>query len=300
MLPGGYVPEHPSSALPPASSSTCTRHHSGGRGEAVILPTGHTFGVIPAWQKPGPNPPWHRANSSSTTDWHKATAACFQTHVGIGRMEKQPSRWYSRLQLYFIASLMAFPFSVHYYVTSLPYRNKRKHWNFYFIMETITSPNAINTIRGVEVTWQLVTAAIPDKDGARAQGTCRTSCKQKANLGLEWGSFVEKLNENYLMCSCHWGAELWVPWAAVLEFGCWQLLPHQGGRHCCTGWLSLPEDPSPSQESPSPTERSQLWACHVIQPGSKEMMPAPCGKHGGNCQEHLAQEWLPLTAASSP
>lgn len=289
MLPRGYVPEHPSSALPHAASSTCTRHRSGGCGTAMILPTGHAFVVIPAWQEPGPNPPQHRANGSSTTDWHKATAVCFQTHVGIGSMEKQPSRWYSRLRHYFIVSLMAFPFSVQYYVTPLPYRNRRKHWNFYFIMETITSPNAINTIRGVEVTWQLVTAVVPDKSNARAPGylqnLLQTKSKPWAGVGFIRGKVKWKLLK------------------ALLPLRSWTL----SSLGSCFGvWLLAA--PAPPGRTPLPHRVAEPPRGRQSQPGKPQPyqevsavgMPGHPAWEEGNDASTMWQAWAKLPRVPGP
>lgn len=167
-------------------------------------------------------------------------------------------------------------------------------------METITSPDGIITIRGVEVTWQLVTAALPDKGNARAHGYLQDLLQTKGELGAGAAVSCEKdkwkpLNvllpprswTVYFPGSCFWLRLLGLP-------------PHWGGRHCCVGWLSPPEDHSPSQASPSPTKRAQLWTWHSLQPGRKEAMPATYGKRGENCCEHLVYGHLPLTAASRP
>lgn len=89
------------------------------------------------------------------------------------------------------------------------------------------------------------------------------------------------------MHSYYQRAGLCVSLAALFGFGCWGLLPHWRRCHYCIGWLSPLKYHSLSQASSSSTERAQLWMCHVIQPGRSKMIPAPCGKHEGNCYEHL-------------
>lgn len=163
-------------------------------------------------------------------------------------------------------------------------------------METSTSPDAINTIRGVEVTWQLVTAVLPDTGNARARRYLQDLLQTKGELGAGAAVSPEKVKRKprnaslpprgwsvHFLGSCFWFRLLGAP--APLG----RMSP-----------LSLLEDHSPSQASPSPTKRAQLWTCHATQPGRREVMPAPCGKHEGNCHKHLIYGQPPLTEASSP
>lgn len=167
-------------------------------------------------------------------------------------------------------------------------------------METITSPDGINTIRGVEVTWQLVTAALPDRGNARAHGYLQDLLQTKGELGagaavscekVKWKPLNALLSPRswtvYFLGSCFW---LWLL-GAPAPLGRTSLLRRVA---------EPPEDHSPSQASPSPTKRAQLWTCRSLQPGRKEAMPAPYGKRGGNCREHLVYGHPPLTAASRP
>lgn len=52
-------------------------------------------------------------------------------------------------------------------------------------METITSPGATNTIRGVEVAWQLIAAALPHKGDARACKHLQDLLQTKGELGQQ-------------------------------------------------------------------------------------------------------------------
>lgn len=119
-------------------------------------------------------------------------------------------------------------------------------------METITSPDGINTIRGVEVTWQLVTAALPDKSNARAHGYLQDLLQTKGELGAGAAVSCEKIKWKplnallpprswtvYFLGSCFW---LWL-------LG---LPPHWGGRYCCVGWLSPPWGPQSQPGKPQP------------------------------------------------
>lgn len=50
-------------------------------------------------------------------------------------------------------------------------------------METITSPDIINTIRGVEETWQLVIVAFSGKDDVRACRYLQDLLQTEGDLG---------------------------------------------------------------------------------------------------------------------
>lgn len=50
-------------------------------------------------------------------------------------------------------------------------------------METITSPDVINTIRGVEETWQLVIVAFSGKDDVRACRYLQDLLQTEGDLG---------------------------------------------------------------------------------------------------------------------
>lgn len=95
----------------------------------------------------------------------------------------------------------------------------------------------------MEETWQLVNWSILRQRGCQSlQATC---CKQKVSLVLEWQSLMKKLNENHWMHSCH---EEHLATAPGFDYS----LPHWGSCHSCVRGLSLPEDHSLSQASPSP------------------------------------------------
>lgn len=183
MIPRDYTLEHPRSALLPAASCAL--------GDMVI-----------PWSSPQVPHVWsdtchvgarhkptlHGAGSSAVTDRCMVISAHFQTHMWIGSTSAgitAKSWWYIRLQYYFIVSLMAFPFPKQSYTISPPYRNKGKHWNFCICnqMETTTSPDVINTIRGVEKIWQLVIVAFSGKDDDRACRYLQDLLQTEGDLG---------------------------------------------------------------------------------------------------------------------
>lgn len=180
MIPRDYTLEHPSSALLPAALWETWWYRDPSHRSHVWSDTCHAGA--------GHKPTLHRAGSSAMTDGCTAVSAHFQTHVGIGSTSAgitAKSWWCIRLQYYFIVSLMAFPFSTQSYTTSPPYRNKGKHWNLYICnqIETITSPDVINTIRGVEETWQLVIVAFSGKDDVRACRYLQNLLQTEGDLG---------------------------------------------------------------------------------------------------------------------
>lgn len=158
-------------------------------------------------------------------------------------------------------------------------------------METVTSPDAINTSRGVEVTWQLVIAAFPDRGDARAHWYLQDLLQTKGEVGAGAAVSPEKVK--------------WKPLNALLPLRSWTVyVLGSCFWFCLLGrtslLLNLPKDRNPSQASPSPTKRAQLWTRRAIQPERREATPAPCANCEGNCHGHLVYGQPPLTAALSP